>query len=136
MKEETVTDDEWKKRLTKEQYNVLRKKETEKSFTGKLLNNKERGTYQCAGCGSVLFSSDKKFDSGTGWPSFTNAKKGAVKFVEDKSHFMRRTEVICAKCGGHLGHVFDDGPQTVRRAGGTASGRRFCINSCAMKFGK
>lgn len=110
------------KKLTKEQYEVLRNKATESPFTGKLLNNKEKGTYACAGCGSELFDSKTKFDSGTGWPSFYSAKEGAVKFVKDGN----RTEVVCAKCGGHLGHVFDDVPK----------GRRFCMNSCAMEFRK
>lgn len=114
------------KKLTKEQKDVLINKATEKPFTGKLLHNKERGDYLCAGCGSLLFDSDVKFDSGTGWPSFFDAKKGAVKFLEDNSHGMQRTEVACAKCGGHLGHFFRDGPK----------GRRFCINSCAMDFRK
>ena len=127
-------EDEWKK-LTKEQYEVLRKRGTEPAFTGKLLNNKEKGTYTCAGCGSALFDSKTKFDSGTGWPSFYDAKKGAVKFIKDG----HRTEVVCAKCGGHLGHVFDDAA-TIRRADGTSvtspTGRRFCMNSCALEFKK
>src|SRR3989344_9627825 len=94
----------WKKKLTPEQSAVLRKKSTAMPFTGHLLHNKDTGVYRCAGCGSQLFDSDTKFDSGTGWPSFTDAKKGAVSFVDDGSHGMRRTEVICAKCGSHLGH--------------------------------
>lgn len=122
-----IPESEWKKRLTKEQYDVLRKKGTEMPFTGHLLHNKASGTYKCAGCGAELFSSDVKFDSGTGWPSFTDAKAGAVEFHEDKSHGMRRVEVTCAHCGGHLGHVFDDGPQ---------GKKRFCINSCALGFEK
>ena len=121
-----MSDVDWKKKLTKEQYSVLRERQTERPFTGHLLKNKEKGMYACAGCGSALFDSDAKFDSGTGWPSFYDAKKGAVRFIEDKSLFMRRTEVVCAKCGSHLGHVFDDGPY----------GKRYCINSCALDFRK
>ena len=120
-------EEEWKKNLTSEQYRVLREKSTELPFTGKLLHNKGKGRYVCAGCGAELFDSDTKFDSGTGWPSFYDAKKGAVKFVDDKGLFMKRTEVICAKCGGHLGHVFDD-------AHDMPTGKRFCINSCALGF--
>ena len=120
-----VSETEWKKKLTKEQYRVLREKGTEIPFTGKLLHNKKDGMYRCAGCGVALFSSKTKFDSGTGWPSFTDAKKDAVEFREDNSMFMRRTEVICKKCTGHLGHVFDDGPQDKKR---------YCINSCALDF--
>ncbi|HIG97769.1 MAG TPA: peptide-methionine (R)-S-oxide reductase MsrB [Candidatus Aenigmarchaeota archaeon] len=115
-----------KKKLTSEQRRVLIEKGTEAPFTGKLLQNKEKGTYTCAGCGSPLFSSDVKFDSGTGWPSFYEAKN--VKLVEDNSHGAR-IEVVCAKCGGHLGHVFDDAPQT-------PTGQRFCINSCSLDFKK
>ena len=122
-------EEDWKKKLTKEQYRVLREKGTEAPFTGKLLDNKEKGAYVCAGCGAYMFDSDMKFDSGTGWPSFYDAKKGAVKFVEDGSHGMRRTEVVCNKCGGHLGHLFDDAPQK-------PTGHRFCINSCALDFRK
>ena len=116
------------KKLTKEQHDVLINKATERPFTGKLLNNKESGEYLCAQCGSILFDSNKKFDSGTGWPSFYDAKKGAVKFVKDGSLFMKRTEVVCAKCLGHLGHVFDDVPKE--------KGKRYCINSCALEFKK
>lgn len=123
------SENEWKKKLTPEQYKILRGKGTEIPFTGKLLKNKDRGKYTCAGCGAVLFDSDTKFDSGTGWPSFYDAKKGAVKFIEDKSLFMSRTEVVCAKCGGHLGHVFDDGPSD-------KTGKRFCINSACLAFSK
>ena len=117
----------WKKKLAKEQYRVMREKGTELPFTGKLLYNKKKGKYVCGACGNILFDSDTKFDSGTGWPSFYDAKKGAVKLKEDKVLFMNRTEVICAKCGAHLGHVFDDGPED-------KTGKRFCINSCSLEF--
>ena len=129
MKKLPKTEAEWKKKLTPKQYHVLREKGTEISFTGKLLHNKEKCTYTCAGCGSELFSSDTKFDSGTGWPSFDkpmNTKN--IELKTDYSHGMARTEVLCKKCGGHLGHVFDDGP--------TATGSRYCINSCALEFKK
>lgn len=112
------------KKITPEQHRVLREKATEAPFTGKFLKNKESGTYTCAGCGSSLFSSEEKFDSGTGWPSFYEAKN--VKLIEDRSHGMKRIEVVCAKCGGHLGHLFGDGP----------FGRRYCINSVALDFRK
>ncbi len=123
------TEEEWKKKLTPKQYEILREKSTEIPFTGKLLQNKDKGKYTCAGCGAVLFDSDAKFDSGTGWPSFDQARKGAVKFVEDSTLFMKRTEVVCAKCSGHLGHVFDDGPRKT-------TGKRFCINSACLLFEK
>ena len=123
------SDNEWKQKLTPEQYNILREKGTEAAFTGKLLHNKEKGTYTCAGCGAELFSSDTKFDSGTGWPSFYEPKnKENVELKKDFAHGMLRTEVICKKCGGHLGHVFDDGPNP--------TGKRFCMNSCALEFKK
>jgi peptide-methionine (R)-S-oxide reductase len=120
---------DWKKKLTPKQYKVLREKGTEIPFTGRLLGNKKKGNYVCVGCGNVLFRSDSKFDSGTGWPSFYDAKKGAVKFNEDKGLFGNRIEVVCAKCGGHLGHVFDDGPKE-------KTGKRYCINSVALDFNK
>src|SRR6185295_2829966 len=119
------TDDEWKQKLTPEQYAVLREKSTEAPFTGKFLHNKDSGMYTCAACGSELFDSGTKFDSGSGWPSFYDvAKSGAVKLVDDNSMGMHRTEAVCAVCGGHLGHVFDD-------AHDQPTGQRFCINSCA-----
>ena len=123
------SENEWKKKLTPEQNNTLREIGTEMPFTGKLLHNKEKGTYRCAGCGAELFSSDAKFDSGTGWPSFDEPKnKENIELKKDASHGMARTEVLCRKCGGHLGHVFDDGP--------ISTGKRFCINSCSLDFKK
>lgn len=119
---------EWKERLTPEQYAVLRQGGTEAPFTGALLNEKREGMYKCVACGNPLFSSDTKFDSGTGWPSFDTALPGAVKYIEDNSHGMQRTEVVCAQCGGHLGHVFNDGP--------TESGKRYCLNSVCLAFGE
>jgi peptide-methionine (R)-S-oxide reductase len=116
----------WREQLTPEQYKVLREKGTERPFSGEYVNTKDDGIYRCAACGNELFSSDTKFDSGTGWPSFTDpAVAGNVEVHEDNSHFMRRTEVTCARCGGHLGHVFDDGP------GGCD---RYCINSVALSL--
>ncbi len=123
-----LSDKEWKNKLTAEQYMVLRKKNTEAPFSGKLLNNKATGMYTCAACGAELFQSDTKFESGTGWPSFYDvANIGVVNLVDDGGHGMKRVEVQCAKCGGHLGHVFNDAPDQ-------PTGQRFCINSCALKF--
>jgi peptide-methionine (R)-S-oxide reductase len=119
-------EDEWKKKLTPEQYAVLRGKGTEPAFTGELLHEKRTGMYYCAACGNALFASDTKFDSGTGWPSFDEALPGAVKFVTDSAYGMERTEVACAKCGSHLGHVFDDGP--------TKTGKRYCMNSVCLEL--
>jgi peptide-methionine (R)-S-oxide reductase len=122
------TESEWRSELTPEQYEVLRKKGTESAFTGAYWDSKDEGVYRCAGCGAELFSSDTKFDSGSGWPSFTEPKVAeAVEVKRDVSHGMIRTEVVCKRCGGHLGHVFEDGPRD-------KGGLRYCMNSCAMEF--
>jgi peptide-methionine (R)-S-oxide reductase len=121
------TEREWREQLTPDQYDVLRGKGTEPPFTGRYVHEKRSGTYRCAGCGAELFSSETKFDSGTGWPSFTDpADRANVELLEDRSWGMRRIEVNCAACGGHLGHVFPDGPGT--------SGERYCINSCSLEL--
>jgi peptide-methionine (R)-S-oxide reductase len=118
---------EWKKTLSPEEYHVLREGGTEPAFTGKLLKNKKKGMYVCAGCGKELFASETKFDSGTGWPSFwAPISKDNVEEKSDNRFGMRRTEVLCKECGGHLGHVFDDGPQP--------TGQRYCINSISLNF--
>jgi peptide-methionine (R)-S-oxide reductase len=123
------TEDQWREELSPEAYEVLRRAATERPFTGELLHNKGTGMYQCAGCGADLFSSDTKFDSGSGWPSFYDvAASENVETHEDRSMGMVRTEVTCARCGGHLGHVFPDGPNP--------TGMRYCINSCALNFDK
>lgn len=122
-----MTEEEWKKKLTPEQYNVLREKGTEAPFTGKFYKNSEKGMYVCAACGQPLFSSDTKFDSNCGWPSFDRSLEGNVEFKNDESLGMQRTEVLCKNCGSHLGHVFDDGPKET-------TGKRFCINSVSLDF--
>lgn len=128
MKEKvTLTEEEWKNKLTQEEFHILREKGTERPFTGKYLNNKKKGIYKCAACGNELFDSKSKFDSGTGWPSFNKPfQNESVEEHEDQSYGMVRTEVLCSRCGGHLGHVFDDGPKP--------TGKRYCINSAALKF--
>lgn len=122
-----ISDAEWLKRLGTERFEILRKKGTEMAFTGKLYRNKETGRYLCAGCGQEIFSSDSKYESGSGWPSFWEPTvEGAVVEHQDTSHNMIRTEVTCSRCGGHLGHVFPDGPEP--------TGLRYCINSASLEF--
>jgi len=123
-----TSEKEWKEKLTPEVFHILREKGTEKAFSGKLLENKEKGIYVCAGCGYELFSSERKYDSGSGWPSFTDVvNSGNVELKDDVSLGIRRVEVVCKKCGGHLGHVFDDGPRD-------KGGKRYCVNSSSLKF--
>jgi peptide-methionine (R)-S-oxide reductase len=123
------TEEEWRKVLTRKQYHVLREKGTEFAFANEYWNNKKKGNYKCAGCGNVLFSSEDKYDSGTGWPSFSKpVSEEKVEYETDMTVGMERTEVHCSRCGGHLGHVFDDGP--------APTGKRFCLNSISLKFEK
>lgn len=127
--ENQINDEDWRKKLTKEQFEVLREKSTERPFTGKYWDNKEKGKYYCAGCGAPLFDSETKFDSGCGWPSFyAPVDESKIEIETDKSFGMHRTEVLCKNCGGHLGHVFNDGPKP--------TGQRYCINSISLDFKK
>lgn len=121
-----LTEQEWRARLTDEQYRVTRLKGTEYPFSGELLHNTADGTYHCVCCGTELFSADTKFDAGCGWPSFFAAIEGKVRYTKDLSHGMRRTEILCANCDAHLGHVFDDGP--------VPTGQRYCVNSVSLTF--
>lgn len=123
-----LTDEEWKQKLTPEQYKILRRRGTERAFSGELLQEHRGGAFNCAACGAELFSSEHKFESGSGWPSFYDlARNDAVELIDDKGLFMHRVEVNCANCGGHLGHVFDDGPAD-------KTGKRYCINSVSLDF--
>lgn len=120
------TEEEWKERLTPEQYRILREKGTETPFSDKLLHEEREGVYLCAACGNPLFSSDAKFESGTGWPSFDEALPGSVRYERDESGGMSRIEILCSRCGSHLGHMFDDGP--------TETGKRYCMNSVCLEL--
>ena len=122
------TDEEWLAKLTKEEYRVMRERGTEAAFSGKYVHEKASGVYGCIACGNPLFYSSTKFDSGTGWPSFDQAIPGSVKEIPDLSYGMKRVEVVCSRCGSHLGHLFDDGP--------TAAGQRFCMNSVCLNLEK
>jgi len=123
-----LSESEWKKKLTPDQYRIIREKATETPFSGELLDEKRKGVFNCAACGAELFKSDHKFDSGTGWPSFFDiASTGTVELYEDNSLGMQRVEVVCSNCGGHLGHLFDDGPSD-------KTGKRYCINSTCLAF--
>ena len=122
------TEEEWKRELSPEQYHILREKGTEAPHTGKYNLHFEDGEYKCAACGEKLFESDSKFESGCGWPSFDEAIEGKIEYIQDRSFGMIRTEILCANCGRHLGHVFDDGP--------TDTGQRYCVNSASIEFNK
>ena len=122
------SDEQWLEELDADRYSVLRQKGTERPFTGELNQTFDKGTYYCAGCDQALFDSAAKFDSGCGWPSFDQSKTNTVDYLKDKSHGMIRTEIVCASCGGHLGHIFDDGP--------TPTKQHYCVNSLSLKFDK
>lgn len=122
------TEEEWKAQLSEEEFRILRQKGTERPFTGKYNVHKEDGVYKCKACDAKLFESDHKFDSGCGWPSFDESIEGTVEYIKDTSHGMIRTEILCANCGSHLGHIFDDGP--------TETGQRYCVNSVSIDFEK
>ena len=121
-----LSNKEWKQKLSEEQFKILREASTERPFTGKYNMHFENGTYKCAGCNTPLFASETKFDSGCGWPSFDEAIEGSIEYKQDRTLGMLRTEILCANCGGHLGHVFDDGP--------TVTGKRYCVNSLSLNF--
>ncbi|WP_224482691.1 peptide-methionine (R)-S-oxide reductase MsrB [Robertkochia aurantiaca] len=123
-----LSEEQWKEKLDPDSYYVLRKKGTERPFTGQYNMHFEDGSYSCKACGTTLFTADQKFESGCGWPSFDQSIEGTVEYVRDNSHGMIRTEILCANCGSHLGHVFDDGP--------TETGRRYCVNSLSLDFEK
>jgi peptide-methionine (R)-S-oxide reductase len=129
MLEIKKTEEEWKKELTPDEYRILREKGTEIPFSGEYDNFFQDGMYKCAGCGTELFDSKHKYNSGCGWPAFDESIPGAVTYTEDNAHGMRRVEITCSKCGGHLGHVFPDGPKNT-------TGKRFCVNSKSLKFNK